>query len=155
MQQQAERRWGLSIGEKAELWARWKAGESMSDIGRVLGKQPGSIFTFLAVQGGIARPPRRRAVRALTAADREQISRGLAADRSIRAIATPSGSLIIMPTPMSAIAMEVVSCLPGDFLMLSVEGIGILRRVVSGCCERASRRAKTITSAARSARRER
>lgn len=87
MQQQAERRWGLSIGEKAELWARWKAGESMSDIGRVLGKQPGSIFTFLAVQGGIARSPRRRAVRALTEADREQISRGLAADRSIRAIA--------------------------------------------------------------------
>jgi len=101
MQQQAERRWGLSIGEKAELWARWKAGESMSDIGRVLGKQPGSIFTFLAVQGGIARPPRRRAVRALTAADREQISRGLAADRSIRAIART------LTRPPSTISREV------------------------------------------------
>jgi hypothetical protein len=30
----------------------------MSDIGRALGKPPGSIFTFLAVQGGIARAPR-------------------------------------------------------------------------------------------------
>jgi len=47
----AGRRWGLSVAEKADLWARWKAGESMSDIGRALGKPPGSIFTFLAVQG--------------------------------------------------------------------------------------------------------
>jgi IS30 family transposase len=101
MQQQPERRWGLSIGEKAELWARWKAGESMSDIGRALGKQPGSIFTFLAVQGGIARPLRRRAVRALTAADREQISRGLAAARSLRAVART------LNRPPSTISREV------------------------------------------------
>ena len=66
----AERRWGLSLAEKADLWVRWKAGESMSDIGRALGKQPGSIFTFLAVQGGIVRPPRRRAAHALTSAER-------------------------------------------------------------------------------------
>lgn len=101
MQQQAERRWGLSIGEKAELWARWKAGESMSDIGRALAKQPGSIFTFLAAQGGIARPPRRRAVGALTDVDREQISRGLAVDQSIREIART------LSRPPSTISREV------------------------------------------------
>jgi IS30 family transposase len=66
---------------------RWKAGESMSDIGRALRKYPGSIFTYLAVQGGIARAPRRRAARALTGAEREQISRGVAAEQSIREIA--------------------------------------------------------------------
>lgn len=86
-QQQGERQRGLSIGAKAELWARWKAGESMSDIGRALGKHPGSIFTFLAVQGGIVRAPRRRAARALASDEREQISRGLAAGQTIRAIA--------------------------------------------------------------------
>jgi IS30 family transposase len=100
-QQQAQRRWGLSIAEKADLWARWKAGESMSDIGRVLGKHPGSIFTFLAVQGGIARAPRRRAARALTSADREQISRGLAAHESLRAIARA------LQRPPSTISREV------------------------------------------------
>ena len=105
MQQQesstARRRWGLSVAEKTDLWVRWKAGESMSDIARAFGKQPGSIFTFLAVQGGIARPPRRRAVRALTSAEREQISRGLAAEQSIREIARE------LRRPASTISREV------------------------------------------------
>lgn len=78
---------GLSAERRVEMWARWKAGESMSDIARALGKEPGSIFTFLAVQGGIVRAPRRRAAQALRSADREEISRGLAAGQSIRTIA--------------------------------------------------------------------
>jgi len=86
-QQPGEQHRGLSVEQREELWARWRAGESMSDIGRALNKHPGSIFTFLAVQGGIVRAPRRRAAWALTSADREQISRGLAAEQSIRAIA--------------------------------------------------------------------
>jgi IS30 family transposase len=78
---------GLSIEGKTELWARWRAGESMSDIGRALGKHPGSIYTLLLVQGGIARAPRRRAEVALMSGEREHISRGLAAEQSIREIA--------------------------------------------------------------------
>ena len=78
---------GLSIEAKAELWARWRAGESMSDIGRAFGKHPGSIYTLLSVQGGIARAPRRRAEVALISGEREHISRGLAAEQSIRQIA--------------------------------------------------------------------
>jgi hypothetical protein len=35
---------GLSRQQKQELWARWKAGQSLSDIGRSLGKHAGSIF---------------------------------------------------------------------------------------------------------------
>jgi IS30 family transposase len=101
-QRLAAHRWGLPVAQKAELWARWKAGESMSDIGRVLGKHPGSIFTFLAVQGGIWRAPRTRAARALTTAEREQISRGLAAEQSIRAIARE------LDRPASTISREVV-----------------------------------------------
>lgn len=100
-QRQEERRRGLSIAKKAELWERWKAGESMSDIGRALGKPPASIFTFLAVQGGIARPPRRRATQALTSAEREQISRGLVAGQSIREIART------LHRPASTVSREV------------------------------------------------
>jgi IS30 family transposase len=92
---------GLSVERRAELWARWKAGESMSDIARVMGKPPGSIFTFLAVQGGIARPPRRRAQRALRSAEREEISRALFAGQSIRAIAER------LQRPPSTISREV------------------------------------------------
>lgn len=103
-QQPAEnggRRRALSTAQKADMWARWKAGESMSDIGRALGKPPASIFALLAVQGGIARAPRRRAARALTSAEREEISRGLAADQSIRAIAET------LKRPASTISREV------------------------------------------------
>jgi IS30 family transposase len=100
-QHQEEGRRGLSVEARAELWTRWKAGESMSDIGRALGKHPGSIFTFLAVQGGIMRPPRTRAARALTSAEREHISRGLAAAQSLRALARE------LHRPASTISREV------------------------------------------------
>ena len=92
---------GLSVEQREQLWARWKAGESMSDIGRALNKHPGSIFTFLAVQGGIVRAPRRRAAWALTSAEREHVSRGLAAELSIREIARE------LERPPSTVSREV------------------------------------------------
>jgi transposase, IS30 family len=73
----------------------------MSEIGRALGKRPGTIFGLLAVQGGIARPPRKRAARALTSAEREQISRGVAADQSVREIARE------LHRPASTISREI------------------------------------------------
>ena len=47
---------GLSAGQKRELWSRWKAGESLSEIGRALGKQPGSIHGVVASNGQLCRP---------------------------------------------------------------------------------------------------
>lgn len=82
---------GLSRAQKAELWERWKRGESLSDIGRSLGKHAGSVFVVLQSSGGIYRPPRRRAPRALTVSEREEISRGIAARESIRGIAAILG----------------------------------------------------------------
>ena len=35
---------GLSHEQKTELWQRWKAGETLSDIGRALGKHAASVF---------------------------------------------------------------------------------------------------------------
>lgn len=78
---------GLSIEQKADLWERWKRGESMSDIGVALGKRAASIFGVLARDGGIYRPPRRRSPSALTPVDREDISRGIASGVSTRQIA--------------------------------------------------------------------
>lgn len=82
---------GLSWQQKQELWARWKAGQSLSDIGRSLGKHAGSIFGVLASRGGIAPPTRRRSRLALSMHEREEISRGLVAGLSLRKIATQLG----------------------------------------------------------------
>lgn len=82
---------GLSDAQRRELWERWKAGDSISDIGRALFKNPGSVHGVLALGGGIYRPARKRAASALSAHDREQISRGLAAGHSFRQIAAGLG----------------------------------------------------------------
>lgn len=79
---------GLSTAQKAELWARWKEGESLSDIGRALGKHAASVFGVVRRYGGIAPAARHRRPQALTLAERETISRGLAAGLSLRQIAS-------------------------------------------------------------------
>ena len=82
---------GLSDCQKSELWQRWKAGESLSDIGRALGKHAASIFGVVVSKGGIVPPTRRRAQLVLQLGEREEISRGIAANRSIRKIAAIIG----------------------------------------------------------------
>src|SRR6202162_806983 len=81
------RRWKLSGEQRSDLWKRWKAGESLHAIGRALGKEHHVIHFLLARHGGIAPPVRRRCLRALTLAEREDISRGIASGESIRGIA--------------------------------------------------------------------
>jgi DNA-binding CsgD family transcriptional regulator len=78
---------GLSVGQKAELWQRWKSGQSLSEIGRTLGKHAGSVHTVLAAHGGIVPAIRKRSPRPLSLKEREEISRGLAAGESLRQIA--------------------------------------------------------------------
>ncbi len=82
---------GLSDEQRAEMWRRWKSGQRMRDIGRALGFDHGSIRSLLAQRGGIAPPARRRARTALTLAEREDISRGIAAGKSFRSIAAQLG----------------------------------------------------------------
>ena len=45
---------GLSAEQKAELWSRWKAGQSLHEIGRAFGKSHVIIHFLLARHGGIA-----------------------------------------------------------------------------------------------------
>ncbi len=85
------RRQGMSDAQKQELWDRWKAGESISEISRALGRPPGSIFTVLKSNGGYVPPIRRLRSCHLTLAEREQISRGPARSDSMREIARTLG----------------------------------------------------------------
>ena len=74
--------------QKAELWERWKGGQCVADIARALERRNKSgVYRILALNGGIAPAPRRRAPVALRLEEREEISRGIAAGRSIRRIA--------------------------------------------------------------------
>jgi len=82
-----DRRWGLSVSQKKELWERWKRGESSQDIARAFGKFRGSIYNVLSSSGGIPPSTRRRSRLALSLCEREEISRGVAEDRSMRGIA--------------------------------------------------------------------
>jgi len=77
----------LSATQKADLWSRWKAGQSLHEIGRALGKDHVVVHYLLAQHGGIAPASRRRSPRTLTLAEREEISRGIAGGSSLRQIA--------------------------------------------------------------------
>src|ERR1700684_4046546 len=81
------KRFGLSAMEKGEVWTRWKAGQSLHEIGRAFGKEHSCIRSVLLPRGGIAPIARRRSRLTLNLAEREDISRGLASESSIREIA--------------------------------------------------------------------
>ena len=69
------------------MWDRWQRGESMSSIGRAFNRESSSIYSVLSPTGGIRPPPRKRSRLALTLSEREEISRGIALQLSVRAIA--------------------------------------------------------------------
>ena len=73
--------------QKAEIWDRWQRGESMSSIGRMFDRNSSSIYPLLSRTGGIRPPERKRSRLALRLSEREEISRGLRAQLSLRTIA--------------------------------------------------------------------
>ncbi len=81
----------LTDGDKRQLWARWKSGQPVVEIGQALGQPTPCLTTLLRKHGGIA--PRDHKPRAgqLTPAGREEISRALSASRSAREIARNGG----------------------------------------------------------------
>ena len=82
---------GFTAAQSAELWERWRKGEGLKSIGRALGKPSSCIFAHIRPSGGIMPSARRRSRLALTLAEREEISRGLVTDRSVRAMARALG----------------------------------------------------------------
>ena len=80
-----------SESERQKIFDRWLAGESQNAIARSFGRSHSSIQGVLARTGGIRPRRRRRSRRALSLAEREEISRGIVAGRSMRAIAASLG----------------------------------------------------------------
>lgn len=76
-----------STEQRAEIWDRWRRGESMSSIGRRFDRESSSMFSVLSPSGGIRPAQRRRAARALRLAEREDVSRGPV--RDIRSEGSP------------------------------------------------------------------
>jgi hypothetical protein len=54
--------------QRADMWDRWKAGQSLHQIGRAFGKDQVSIQFMLAQHGGIVPATRRRSLVTLTLA---------------------------------------------------------------------------------------
>ena len=81
------RRAGFSVEEKETTWILWPQRVSFSEIGRLVNKEPGSVFGVIRLQGGITPVPKVAKEISLSVADREFMSRGLAAGESFRSIA--------------------------------------------------------------------
>jgi IS30 family transposase len=77
----------VTEAEKAEIWDRRCKGESLSAIARHLDRGLETIRRLVLLTGGVRPRPRIRSRRDLTGVEREEISRGLAAEDSCHAIA--------------------------------------------------------------------
>ena len=86
-QRKERARRGYTVADLAQVWDGWKRGESLKAIGRVFGKEGSPVYGQLAPYGGIRPRTRCRSKRALTLVEREEISRGIAARRTMRSIA--------------------------------------------------------------------
>ena len=74
-----------------DIWDRVGAGESVKSIARSLRREPSSLRQVLKRTGGIRPPERKRSTRCLSHAEREEISRGIAAGESLREVARRLG----------------------------------------------------------------
>jgi len=88
-----QRRW-FTANELAEMWDRWKRGETTKQIGQALDRGASRIHWQLALYGGIRPPTRCRSSRVLSLSEREEISRGIAARQSMRSIAKRIGRAV-------------------------------------------------------------
>lgn len=80
-----------SDAQKTQMWERWQKGDSLHDIARLFDRGHSAVQRILAESGGIRPAARRRSRLALTLAEREELSRGVAAGHSLRSIAASLG----------------------------------------------------------------
>jgi hypothetical protein len=77
----------MSADRRTRLWRGWLAGEPVKEIAAALGQPYGTIQIHVYHRGGCAPAHQVRAARALSLPEREEISRRLCAERSLRQIA--------------------------------------------------------------------
>ena len=73
--------------QRAVIWDRYQQGDSLHDIAKIFDRMHSSIQGLIARTGGIKPPDKTRAASQLTSQEREEISRGLSSQLSIREIA--------------------------------------------------------------------
>src|SRR2546428_10104291 len=81
----------LTETQIAEIWGRRAAGEGATRIARHMGRYVKSVGEYLHATGGGQPRPRKKSQMVLSQQEREEISRGLAATDSLRAIAVRIG----------------------------------------------------------------
>ena len=81
----------LSDAERVLIWQRWNEGALYDHIAKELGRDAPTVTYLVMKHGGIAPAERRRSLRVLSVGEREEISRGLVAGESCRAIARRIG----------------------------------------------------------------
>src|SRR5688572_22688985 len=91
----------MTPSELERLWDLYAAGDTAATIARKLGRPHATVTDRIRLCGGIRPVIPQRPARALSAAEREEISRGLAAGTSLRAIAARLGR------PASTVSREV------------------------------------------------
>ncbi len=77
--------------QKSQKRDRWQRGESLRSIGRVFNRGSSSIYAQLSPTGGRRPAIRKRSRLALFLSEREEISRGIAGDVSMRTMASQLG----------------------------------------------------------------
>ena len=90
-----------TLSRNPAMWQLWAKGFTLEEIGRALGKPASSIYLAAASCGGIPCKAKRRAAKALSLVEREEVSRGIASGLSIRQIARTMGR------PASTISREI------------------------------------------------
>jgi IS30 family transposase len=86
------KRWTqFTAAEIGLVWQRWRSGVRLDRIAEELQRSTPAVKYLVVQRGGIAPAERRRSPRALSLAEREEISRALARQESIRGIAAMLG----------------------------------------------------------------
>ena len=87
--------------QKALMWERWKQGWTLHQIALLFDRAHTSVQGILSRTGGFRPPQRSRSKIALTLAEREEISRGLASGLSVTisvAIRAAATALTVIPS---------------------------------------------------------
>lgn len=84
-------RTSLSEAEADEVWRRWRSGQAVRVLAREMRRSPSTVRELLKRCGGVRPVARHRGNLRLSVVEREEISRGLSAGQSLRAIARGLG----------------------------------------------------------------
>src|SRR4051794_3319114 len=81
----------LTVEQQVAVWELSRQGWPFSRVARHLGRAPTTVGQYVRSTGGVRPPARKRRDEHLRPEEREEISRGLAADESCRCIAARLG----------------------------------------------------------------